>query len=325
MGHTKEQESKLRRYLNNTYTQDEALQFIDDIRNADNKELFNELSDEVWQEASLRTVTSDLEREKYKKEARLLLRRVEHRKRYLFRKASYAIAGIAAMACIVLGIHFFHQSNVPSAATIQATTSFGERKQVMLPDGTRVVLNSCSSLHYPDVFAGEIRKVELDGEAYFQVARNEAMPFIVTTNNFDVHVLGTHFNVKSYSKDEVVSVNVESGKVQIDLPEAMIQLAASEQMFINTISGEYSKKKEQGEVATWIKGSLKFSSTPIRDVARELERIYNCHITFANEYEFTNLISGEHDNEGLETVLKSIEEVSGVKYRKDGRNIVLFK
>ena len=229
------------------------------------------------------------------------------------------------MACIVLGIHFFHQSNVPSAATIQATTSFGERKQVMLPDGTRVVLNSCSSLHYPDVFAGEIRKVELDGEAYFQVARNEAMPFIVTTNNFDVHVLGTHFNVKSYSKDEVVSVNVESGKVQIDLPEAMIQLAASEQMFINTISGEYSKKKEQGEVATWIKGSLKFSSTPIRDVARELERIYNCHITFANEYEFTNLISGEHDNEGLETVLKSIEEVSGVKYRKDGRNIVLFK
>ena len=167
--------------------------------------------------------------------------------------------------------------------------------------------------------------MELDGEAYFRVAHNEDMPFIVTTQKFDVRVLGTHFDVKSYPKDEIVSVNVESGKVQVDLPEAMMRLTAQEQVLINTISGEYTKKKEEREVAVWIKGALRFSSTPIRDVARELERVYNCRITFAPGYEFTNLISGEHDNKSLESVLHSIEYVSGVKYKKEGKEIVLYK
>lgn len=325
MEDTKKEKYRFRRYLDNIYTRGEALQLLDDISRADNRDLLNELSDEIWEEASLQHITSDLEREKYKKEARLLLRKIEHGKRFFFHRVGYAVAGIAAVLCITLGIHYFHQTNVQSVMFVQATTSFGEKKQVVLPDGTRIVLNSCSSLRYPDVFTDEMRKVELDGEAYFQVARNEAMPFIVTTRSFDVRVLGTHFNVKSYSKDEIVSVNVESGKVQIDLPEAMMRLTASEQVSINTLSGEYAKKREKGEVAAWIKGSLKFSSTPIRDVARELERVYNCHIAFANEYEFNNLISGEHDNESLESVLKSIEYISGVKYKKEGRNIILFK
>lgn len=72
------------------------------------------------------------------------------------------------------------------------------------------------------------------------------------------------FDVKSYSTDEIVSVSVESGKVQVDLPEAMMRLTAKEQVLINTVSGEYSKKKEERGVAVWIKGSLRFNSTPIR-------------------------------------------------------------
>lgn len=325
MENTNKEKNRFRRYLDNIYTRDEALQLISDIRLTDNKDLLNELSEEIWEESSSQYTTSDLERERYKKEARLLLRKIEHGKRLFFRRISYAVAGVAALFCIALGIRYFYQTNVQDAVIVQATTSFGEKKQITLPDGTCIVLNSCSSLRYPDVFAGEMRKVELDGEAYFRVARNEAMPFIITTKNFDVRVLGTHFNVKSYSKDEIVSVNVESGKVQIDLPEAMMRLTASEQVFINTLSGEYTKKREGGEVAAWIKGTLKFNSTPIRDVARELERVYNCHIAFANEYEFNNLISGEHDNESLESVLKSIKYISGVKYKKEGRNIVFFK
>ena len=68
------------------------------------------------------------------------------------------------------------------------------------------------------------------------------MPFVVRTKRLDVQVLGTRFDVKSYSTDEIVSVSVESGKVQVDLPEAMMRLTAKEQVLINTVSGEYSKK-----------------------------------------------------------------------------------
>ena len=84
--------------------------------------------------------------------------------------------------------------------------------------------------------------------------------------------------------------------------------------------------KEEGGVAVWIKGSLRFNSTPIRDVAKELERVYNCRITFAPGQDFNNLITGEHDNKSLEAVLKSIEFISGdIKYKKEGINVLLYK
>lgn len=326
MKNTKEEKQKLRRYLDDIYTRNEASKLLDSLRDAENKDLLEEVTAEVWEASAGHGQTTSVEREKYKKEARRLLRGIEHSKRIWLRRTAYAIAGIAALLCLVFGsIHYYHYMDEQNTTYSLANTSYGEKRHLTLPDGTQIVLNSCSSLRYPNRFSGKERKVELDGEAYFRVARNEAMPFIITTGNFNVRVLGTHFDVKSYPKDEIVSVNVESGKVQVDLPEAMMRLTAREQVLINTLSGEYTKKKEEREVAVWIKGGLRFSSTPIRDVARELERVYNCRITFAPDDEFTNLISGEHDNKSLESVLQSIEYVSGVKHKKKGNEIVLYK
>ena len=78
-------------------------------------------------------------------------------------------------------------------------------------------------------------------------------------------------------------------------------------------------------MAVWMKGGLRFYSTPIRDVAKELERVYNCRITFASGQDFNNLITGEHDNKSLEAVLKSIEFISGdIKYKKRGHPLCFF-
>ena len=290
MKDTKTEKNKLRRYLDDMYIREEASQLLESMRDADHKDILDELSAEVWEESVSQQPVTDLEREKYKKEARQL--------------------------------RYMSEQQITFA---EISTSFGEKKRVELPDGTILVLNSCSQVRYPDSFQGDIRKVELEGEGYFRVAHNEDMPFIVQTKRLDVRVLGTRFDVKSYSTDEIVSVSVESGKVQVDLPEAMMRLTAKEQVLINTVSGEYSKKKEERGVAVWIKGSLRFNSTPIRDVAKELERVYNCQITFASGQEFDNLITGEHDNKSLESVLKSIEFISDINYKKEGRNILLYK
>ena len=257
-----------------------------------------------------------MEREKYKREARQLLKRIEHKKRTWFRRASVVAVSTAAVIAIIIGsVNFFRYMNEQQVTLAEITTSFGEKRQVTLPDGTLLVLNSCSQVRYPDRFVGDLR-----------VARNEKMPFVVRTKRLDVQVLGTRFDVKSYSTDEIVSVSVESGKVQVDLPEAMMRLTAKEQVLINTVSGEYSKKTEDRGVAVWMKGGLRFYSTPIRDVAKELERVYNCRITFAPGQDFNNLITGEHDNKSLEAVLKSIEFISGdIKYKKEGINVLLYK
>ena len=268
MKDTKTEKNKLRRYLDDMYIREEASQLLESMRDADHKDILDELSAEVWEESVSQQPVTDLEREKYKKEARQLLKHTG-------------------------SISYFRYMSEQQITFAEISTSFGEKKRVELPDGTILVLNSCSQVRYPDSFQGDIRKVELEGEGYFRVAHNE--------------------------------VSVESGKVQVDLPEAMMRLTAKEQVLINTVSGEYSKKKEERGVAVWIKGSLRFNSTPIRDVAKELERVYNCQITFASGQEFDNLITGEHDNKSLESVLKSIEFISDINYKKEGRNILLYK
>ena len=188
-----------------------------------------------------------------------MLKHIEHKKRTWFRRVMTIAASVAAVIAIVTGsISYFRYMSEQQITFAEISTSFGENKRVELPQ-----------VRYPDSFQGDIRKVELEGEGYFRVAHNEDMPFIVQTKRLDVRVLGTRFDVKSYSTDEIVSVSVESGKVQVDLPEAMMRLTAKEQVLINTVSGEYSKKKEERGVAVWIKGSLRFNSTPIRDVAKE--------------------------------------------------------
>lgn len=325
MENTKKNKNLYRRYVDDLYTTEDARQLLNSLSNPDSHEILDELSSDVWEEAATQQPLTDLEREHYKREARQLLKHIEHKKRTWFRRISIVAVSTAAIVCLVLGgTHYLKHLNEQQIIYLEAATSYGERKQILLPDGTQLTLNSCSHVRYPNNFIGEERKIELEGEGYFQVHRNEKQPFIVSTRRFNVRVLGTCFDIKSYSSDEVVSVEVESGKVQVDLPEAMMRLKGKEQVLINTISGEYSKRREERPVAIWKKGGLRFNSTPIRDVAKELERVYNCRITFADG-QFNNLISGEHDNKSLEAVLQSIEYTSGIRYKKEGNRILLHK
>ena len=242
MKDTKTEKNKLRRYLDDMYIREEASQLLESMRDADHKDILDELSAEVWEESVSQQPVTDLEREKYKKEARQLL------KHTWFRRVMTIAASLAAVIAIVTGsISYFRYMSEQQITFAEISTSFGEKKRVELPDGTILVLNSCSQVRYPDSFQGDIRKVELEGEGYFRVAHNEDMPFIVQTKRLDVRVLGTRFDVKSYSTDEIVSVSVESGKVQVDLPEAMMRLTAKEQVLINTVSGEYSKQSGSRE------------------------------------------------------------------------------
>lgn len=326
MKNNEKDKSLLRRYLDNLYTTEDAKQLLNDLHHPEYDGTLNELASEAWDESVAEQLFTDLEREQYKREAKQLLKRIEHKKRTWFRRISIATAGVAAMLCLVLGsINYLNYISTQKVSYLVASTSHGERKQIQLPDGTQLTLNSCSRIRYPNRFTGKERRVELEGEGFFRVHRNEQQPFIVNTRRFDVRVLGTCFDVKSYISDEVVSVDVESGKVQVDLPEAMMRLQAQEQILINTVSGEYSKRREERTVAVWRKGGLRFNRTPIRDVAKELERMYNCRITFDGEHDFNNLISGEHDNKSLEAVLESIEYTSGIHHKKEGRQVLLYK
>jgi len=323
----KQRKTVLRRFLDGVYTKDEASQVFQYISDPDSKDVFDELTDEIWEESAIESnTTTHSQREQYKKEAHHLLDSIERRKKHAWYRWGAIAASVAVLITIGWG-SFYFVSNAFNRELVylEATTSYGEKKQLLLPDGTQLILNSCSYVRYPKLFAENERRIELEGEGYFKVAHNEEKPFIVNTSRMDVRVLGTSFNIKSYATDEIVTVSVETGKVQVDVPEAVMRLVANEQIYINTVSDEYSKRKENAQVAAWIRGTLHFNSTPIRDVAKVLERAYDCRIKFDPNQNFDNLISGEHDNIDMESVLKAIEYTSNIKYKKEGRNILLYK
>lgn len=323
----KEQEKQIiRQYLNSTYSSQEVKKITESLHRADEQGILEELAAEVWEEAGGYSSTSDPNKEQYSK-AEALLKKVQPRNYSLAKRLFYTATGIAASILLIMGgISLKQYWEIRHIVMTQIETSFGEKKELTLPDGSQIVLNACSQLQYPTEFAGNTREVHLNGEAYFKIKPNPQKPFQVQTDDFQVEVLGTEFNVKSYSHDQIQSVEVESGKVQVKLPEDHIRLKKQEQIYLNRQSGEYSKLKRCGnKIAVWRKGALYFHQTPLVDVARELERRYHCRISFREGQPFDNLISGEHDNQNLESILESLHYICGIKYEKEGENIVLYK
>ncbi|MEG0947714.1 MAG: FecR domain-containing protein [Bacteroidales bacterium] len=314
-------------YINDAYTRDEAMQVLKLAKGKSNESLFREMADSVWDESEMVMSPTRMEHERLREEGgRLLASLKENKKQNIFSTYWRVAAVILLMITVgISGTNIYSYWERQNMSFVEITTSVGEKKGIQLPDGTHVDMNACSKLRYPKRFVGTERLVELTGEAYFQVERNPEKTFVVKAKGFDVRVLGTKFDVKAYPSDELVSVSVENGKVQVDMPEAMMRLKANEQLVINRKSQEYNKRRSMLQVNSWIKGELSFNATPIRDVAKELERIYGCNIKFAEGLDFNNLISGAHDNESLESVLNTLVYISDIKYRQEQDFILFYK
>lgn len=317
------------RYVNGLYTPND----IDRLRrmagSGNDREKVEKEMDRVWEEA--RKIPQSVTRDPlYRKEAQDLLREIRKGKRFSLRTFLRYVAILAVVVSIGIGAKLYLDS--PEAARNGYTTlsevrvDHGEHKQVTLPDGTVVTLNAGTSLRYPTEFASGIRLVEMDGEAFFEVRKDESKPFVVRTQQADIKVLGTSFNVKAYPEDELMAVSVRTGKVEVDMPESIMRLLPDEQLVVNHMNGEiYKKNEDTRKVTSWLQGGLYFNRTSIRGVAHDLERMYDCEIVFDPHCVFDEHIYGEHDNKSLESVLNAIQYSTGIRYRKDGNRIVLYK
>lgn len=234
-----------RHFLNDTYSYEEAERFFSQVKDADNRRTTADMAFEVWEDAIRTTTCSLLENERYKQEARILLKRIGKKNIRPLKPVLRTVGSVAAVIAIIFSLSYlFLQTNSEDEIYTETGTGFGEKRELLLPDGSAVVLNACSKLCYPVDFShSRQRKVVLSGEAYFDVAKDVAKPFIVNAGHFDVHVLGTAFNVKSYETDDLVAISVERGKVEVEMPEASVRLAANEQMTVNTVSGDFNNVK----------------------------------------------------------------------------------
>jgi transmembrane sensor len=326
-----ENKSASRHYLYDTYTKEEANNAIKSLSEEEDTSLFDEMSQEVWEDSS-KCELDDAEYLLYKQEAIQKLN-PKNKRKDMYRRILIYTGSIAAVLVLAFGvsiyIHFQNQpENIVAQAVsyIRATTSFGERKTITLPDGSQVTLNACSSIEYPSRFRGGRRFVKLSGEGFFKVFHNPSLPFVVNAHRLNVTVLGTQFDVKSYEGDHFMSVGVSTGKVKVYTENAVVYLTRKERIIGNIVDGEYKKEQSVMDVAAWMGGKLQFSDTPIRQVARELERIYNCKFVFEEGVAFDDMVTGTHDNKSLEDVLASIKYVTGIGYKMlDNAQILLYK
>lgn len=317
----------LKRFVDGLYTRKDADDLLKHFHAGKYNTEISEAMDTVWEEMEEDEVSS-LQHQQYREEARLLLSRIRKpEKRFSFIPYLRYVAMVVIILSIGWGGFRLIRSNQEKVLTYtEVHVKNGEHKRVILPDGTSVTLNAGSYLRYPREFITDVRRIEMNGEAFFEVTRDEEKPFLIHTKDADVKVLGTSFNVKAFDMDEQLTVSVQTGKVQVDLPEAMMRLLPDEQFVMDKTKGEFQKRNEDARLSTvWIKGGLYFNRTPIRTVVNELVRMYNRTIEFAPGAEYDDYIYGEHDNKSLEAVLKSIQYSTDIKYRIENDKIVLYK
>ncbi|HQT23109.1 MAG: hypothetical protein B7X86_00005 [Sphingobacteriales bacterium 17-39-43] len=210
--------------------------------------------------------------------------------------------------------------------TIQ--TPKGGKYQVRLPDGSKVWLNSASTLSYPTTFAGNERKVQLKGEAYFEISPNKNIPFRVQSGNQIVEVLGTHFNINSYDDEDYVKTTLLEGSVKVILnskPNVVSNtrlLKPGEQSLTKSSRSDIRIENADTEKAVaWKNGYFKFRNTPIREIMREIERWYDVELVYEGKIpkdEFTGFISNDVK---ISAVLKIMEESGGVKFTVKGKKL----
>jgi ferric-dicitrate binding protein FerR (iron transport regulator) len=163
------------------------------------------------------------------------------------------------------------------------TTPRGRKFQLVLPDGSKVWLNAASSLRYPTAFSGKERRVEITGEAYFEVSKNAAMPFIVKINDHtDIQVLGTQFNVQAYADEASIHTTLLEGAVRIRSHEQTRVLSPGQQAQISNSQGDLLVVNQANleQVTAWKEGYFNFSGASLAVVMRELSRWYDIEVVY---------------------------------------------
>lgn len=210
------------------------------------------------------------------------------------------------------------------------STARGEQYQVILPDGTKVWLNAASSLKFPSTFAhAASRKVELSGEAYFEVTKDKSHPFKVTSEGQEVEVLGTHFDISSYADEELTKTTLLEGSVRVALDSRARTLTSkkilkpNEQSNLVRGSQTLQVKTVDAEAAVaWKNGLFQFDNADIKTVMSQLSRWYDIDVEFSGAIPKETFSGKVYRNMSLAKVL-DVLSFSQVNFKIEGRKMII--
>ena len=206
------------------------------------------------------------------------------------------------------------------------STPHGGQYQIVLPDSTIVLLNTASSLRFPTAFTANERRVELTGEAYFEVARNKEVPFKVTVGDMEIAVLGTHFNVMGYSEEKEVKTTLMEGSVNVKSVKDQKVLKPGEQASLEKSAGtlQVAKKVNIKQVIAWKEGNFYFENANIETIMLQISHWYNVKVLYKGtvpDMGFSGIISR---TKNLSQIMEILEAANRVHFTLQGNELTVI-
>ena len=235
-------------------------------------------------------------------------------------------ASILLVATIGYSAYYFQTDNqeLPVIASLEKSTPRGQKTTIVLLDGTKVKMNSGTHLKYEENPATGTRSVYLEGEAYFEVAKDANRPFTVYAGNIATTAIGTAFNVKAYKEQNTHAVYLVTGKVEINhlKNDIKISLEPGEGILYNNEKDELWKHRlDYKSVMAWKRGSIIFEKAGLAEIVEELERWYGVDFIIKGKPRQPWKITVEFKNESLENVLNNIGYTTPFEYKINGDTV----
>ena len=207
-------------------------------------------------------------------------------------------------------------------------TPKGGEYQVNLPDGTRVWLNAATSLRYPANFSGPERKVELNGEAYFEVAPNRSKPFRVVSKDQTVEVLGTHFNINSYADEAIVRTSLLEGSIKVSIPntgKSDVLKPGQESKIRHSENSITISSADVEESIAWKNGYFTFTNENIKSIMRKVSRWYDVDIEYSDNVPQGGFGGRVSKTKNISEILKILELTKEVRFKIEGRRVMVMR
>jgi len=206
------------------------------------------------------------------------------------------------------------------------TIPLGGQYEVVLPDGSKVWLNSASSLSYPSAFIGDERRVELIGEGYFEISKDPGKPFKVRAGDTEVAVTGTHFNISAYKEDQKVLTTLLEGGVEVAKAAAKIRLVPGQQAVSILGTDYFVRRQVDAETSiAWKNGYFVFDDQDIETVMRNVARWYNVDVYIEGDGKTKKKIGGTFSrSKSLEELLRFLEKLKVATFKKEGRRVTVM-
>jgi transmembrane sensor len=231
---------------------------------------------------------------------------------------------VAAMLAVILtfsGIYVVNRYGYKTMATMD------QPEDIVLPDGSTVTLNHFSSLKYPRRFAGATRNIELDGEGFFEVESDPGHPFVITTREVDIKVLGTSFNVNAYRDNAAVEVIVKTGEVSVtrhgEVPRTIILKPGNKGIYKKTDETLEITQEIDKNYLAWKTKSFVFEDQTLSDVSKQLSKVYQAEIIIASDSLRDARITTSFNDQSLDAILNVLSATLDLEVRKSNGQIIL--